>query len=202
MSKRIIIVVVVAVAVLATGMVVDTASGGNIPINWRISGTLIYGPLFSTSTFDSPVGVIIDGVAKGAPGSAVLKVVAIPGAMVDPNPTTPHCGVFPEIPYVSNDVVVIFEDQSMLFATLDEGYVCLGPVDAVFEVTIVGGTGKYTPSTSGYWKGTFKAIPFNNSGIIFAETGTIGPGNLPVIVFKPKGNWCETRTRSHRLRSS
>jgi hypothetical protein len=74
---------------------------------------------------------------------------------------------------VKNDAVVTFEDQSMLFAILEDGYLCIGNVPAVFELNIIGGTGKYSNVTGGRWTGTFFTIPFGASGSFFAETGSI-----------------------------
>jgi hypothetical protein len=179
MSRRTVLVVMVAVAVLATGTVADTASGGGdhhsgkIPINWKVSGTFIYVQFVSPDPPSSPVGILIDGVGRGASGEAVIKVVGIPGIMIIPSPTTPHCDIYPEIPYVHSDAIFTFGDQSMLFATLDEGYACLGPLPAVFKLDIIGGTGKYMNVTGGSTTGTFVAQPVGSSGILWAETGTI-----------------------------
>ena len=168
MSKKVLIVILLTATVLATGIVADTAYSGSIPINFRVSGTFIY---VHFPTVDR-VGILIDIVAKGAPGNAVAKVVGIPGAIL--LPPNPYCGEgITAQEYDFDDMVITFKDQSMLFATLDYGYVCFGPPPAVFVMDITGGTGKYKNVTGGSLTGTFDAQPVGNSGILYAETGTI-----------------------------
>ena len=78
---------------------------------------------------------------------------------------------------LKNDFVATFEDQSMLFPTLDPdpnkgGYVCQGPLPVVFNMIITGGTGRFEV-TEGYFKGTFNAYSIGPPGALLAKTGTI-----------------------------
>lgn len=172
MAKRILIVVVVAVAVIATSIVPDTAYSGRIPINWKVSGTFSYHQFFSPISQAFEVGILIDIIAKGAPGDAVAKMVGIPGRRI--SAPSPNCGDLEEIPFLGNDMVVTFEDQSMLFAILKpgKGYLCIGQEPAVFVLDIVGGTGEYEGVT-GTLTSTFMGQQGGTSGILWAKTGTI-----------------------------
>lgn len=172
MAKRIVIVVVVVVAVLATGIVTDTAYGGSIPINWKVSGVISYVQFFPPITQTPEIGILIDVVAKGAPGDAVAKVVGIPGRRI--SAPSPNCKDLDEIPFLENDMVVTFEDQSMLFAMLKpgKGYICIGEDPAVFVLDIIGGTGEYEGVT-GTLTSTFMGQQVGTSGILWAKTGTI-----------------------------
>ena len=172
MAKRIPIVVLVVVAVLAIGIVTDTAYSGSIPVNWKVSGVISYVQFFPPVAQPPDVGILIDIVAKGAPADAVAKVVGIPGRRI--SGPSPNCGDLEEIPFLENDMVVTFEDQSMLFAILKpgKGYICIGQEPAVFVLDIVGGTGEYEGAT-GTLTSTFMGQQVGTSGILWAQTGTI-----------------------------
>lgn len=175
MSKRGWFVILLAVSILATGVVNKSAYAGSKLINWRVVGT--YSNVYFADPTDSYAlkhGIMIDIVAKGPPGDAIAKVVGIPGAYI-PAPN-PHCvsdsTFYDAIEYEFDDMVVTFNDQSMLFAALDYGYACLGPMPSTFHLNIVGGTGKYEGAT-GYLAGTFVGGPVSASGILWWETGSI-----------------------------
>ena len=173
MSKRILIVVVAVVAVVATGMASDTAYGGNIPINWKVSGTIANVNFYpSTNPADPQPGLLIQAAVKGSPGNGQFTITSI----ADPfNPSLTECGGGPGQTFAHNDMVVTLDELSMIFAKLDEGWVCFNAdytVSAEAHMIITGGTGKYE-GASGYFTGTFEGLSVGTSGFLAAETGTI-----------------------------
>jgi len=187
MSRRALLVVVTAAAVLASGFVVVTNSEGfwrggfwrhrgEIPINWRVAGTIAYVELAPLPDPSKTVpGIIIDIVAKGAPGKAKIKVIGIAdGIIQDPDL---DCEGYPKLAFAEDDMVVTFEDQSMLFATMDttkKSFLCLQPPPqlALAHMIIFDGTGKYE-GAEGHLTGTFQGQQVGESGALGAETGTI-----------------------------
>jgi hypothetical protein len=164
-----------------TAIAADSAHSGSIPINWSVSGTLAYVQLaIPTQTgIDNTPGIMIQADLKGSPGKAHFTVISIgnePGYMPDDCPPgSEQTGVGQTFAY--NDMVITFEDLSMLFAKLgdDGGLVCFqkdGTVQAVANMTIIGGTGKHQDA-SGEFIGKFKGYPVGISGALAAETGTI-----------------------------
>jgi hypothetical protein len=182
MSKRILIVVVAVVAAfLASGFVGVTNSEGfrgggfwhrNIPINWKVSGTIVGLQLASPSPdgYSGP-GLMIDAFLKGAPGKAQFRVLA---ASTSPPEFIPEC-FGPGQYFDFDDMVVTFEDLSMLFAKQDPdnpGWNCFTEEPAVANMVITGGTGKYKDA-QGQYQGIFDGTTVGDSGALIAETGTI-----------------------------
>jgi hypothetical protein len=107
-------------------------------------------------------------------------VVGIPGELIFA--PTDACGNHFTLPFVNDDLVATFADQSMLFATPDRGWVSIfnpaavnEPVPpAVFHLEITGGTERYEGVT-GQLTGTFIGAPPgpNASGALLWETGRI-----------------------------
>lgn len=171
MSKRILIVVVAVVAVVAAGMSTDTASGGNIPIHWKVSGTIsnvIFYP--STNPAAPQPGLLIQAAVKGSPGNGQFTITSVanqPGYV-------PECNG-PGQTFAHNDMVITLDSLSMIFAKLQAGWLCFNPdytVSAEAHMTITGGTGKYEDA-SGHFTGTFEGQSIGTSGFLAAETGTI-----------------------------
>lgn len=181
MSRSIPIVAFAAVVVaLATGFVGVPDSSGGMPIHWKVVGSVVYTQFdIPTNSPTDPIafvpGVTIDIVAKGAPGDAQIKVVAVGDGVVD-DPTD-ECGVFPKLTVAEADMVAVFADQSMLFATIDKekgGFLCLEPPPTHDEnhMLIIGGTGRFTGAT-GNFVGQFLSEPVGASGALMVEQGTI-----------------------------
>ena len=171
MSKRILIVVVAVVAVVATGIATETAYGGNIPIHWKVSGTIanvIFYP--STNPTASQPGLLIQAAVKGSPGNGQFTITSVanqPGYV-------PECNG-PGQTFAHNDMVITLDSHSMIFAKLQAGWVCFNPdytVSAEAHMIITGGTGKYE-GASGHFMGTFEGQSVGTSGFLSAETGTI-----------------------------
>jgi len=184
MSRRTVLAVMVAVVVLASGFVgVTDSSGfmpyrgyGKAPIDWEVAGTIVIVQLPMTQAGPVP-GFLIDAFVKGAPGRARFRVVSVgQGAPI----YIPDCGEdvqqTPNGQYFAyNDMVITFEDQSMLFAKMDSAFSswsCFTGKPAVANMKITGGTGKYE-SAEGYFQGIFDTPFFGDSGALLAETGTI-----------------------------
>jgi len=182
MPKRIAVVFGVVVAVLATGVITDIAySGwhhrGSIPIDWRVSGTIVgikVEPLAPTG-YSGPA-FLIDAFLAGAPGRAQFRVLAAVGG---PPEIIPEClgdGVNPDGVYFAfDDMVIIFEDLSMLFAKMDpdlRGWQCFTGEPAVANMEIIGGTGRYQ-GARGEYQAIFGGYLFGDSQALIAEFGTI-----------------------------
>jgi len=173
MPKRILIVVILLIAVFATTIVADNAYSESIPVNWRVAGTVVPIPIPGAAP-DAQSAIMIQAFVKGAPGKAQFTVISTPS---DFNPNHPECGGGPGQNFSPNDMVITFEDLSMIFAKLDDtqgGWVCFGldGLTAVANMVVDGGTGKYE-GASGYFKGEFEGNQVGDSGLLSAETGTI-----------------------------
>ena len=183
MPKRVLIVVVAAAVILATNLAGVAYPGGfpgdgyrhhrrNIPIDWRVSGTIAYvqlAPLPDPSMIVP--GIMIQADLKGAPGKAHFTVISIGY----PPEELGACGGGLGQNFAHNDMVVTFEDLSMLFAELVDGYLCFtGPdtVEAWANMTITDGTGNYEDA-KGQFTGHFLGRMVGTSGALSAETGTI-----------------------------
>jgi hypothetical protein len=115
---------------------------------------------------------LIDAFLKGAPGKAQFRVLAATG---DNTPEfITECLGFGQF-FDFDDMVIIFEDLSMLFAKMDpvlHGWQCFTGEPAVANMEIIGGTGKYD-GAGGYFQGIFGGFTFEDSQALIAEFGTI-----------------------------
>jgi len=152
-------------------------------IDWNVSGTVAYVtfayPIDVPPFIQSQNGFLVNAVATGAPENVQFTVTGWTGPPSDPSSTSTECDPYPQLASLKNDFVATFADQSMIFATLDPdlgGYVCQGPIPAVFNMIITGGTGRFEGAT-GNFTGTFNAFPVgppvSSPGALLAETGTI-----------------------------
>jgi hypothetical protein len=176
MSKKAVSVVVAAV--LAFGLAGGAVAGNievAIPVNWRVAGTVVNVQVAPPAA--GPVaGFLIQALVKGSPGNAQFTVVGIPNSA--PAPLQQCNGGFGQT-FSPNDMVVIFDDLSMLFAELGEGggWICFpgaagDPVTAVANMIVTGGTGRFE-GTGGGFVGVFEGHSAGISGALSAETGTI-----------------------------
>ena len=180
MSRRTLLVVVMAAAILASGLMGVTNSegfghggfpwrhGGKTRINWEVSGTIVNAQLWFIPPVppdtepDPPVylpGILIDAYLKGAPGKAQFRVLA--AASAEGPVIIPEClgdGSNPDGQYFAfDDMVIIFEDLSMLFAKMNpdlKGWLCFTGAPAVANMEITGGTGRYKDA-GGQFQGIF-----------------------------------------------
>jgi len=178
MSRSNVLVVFVAVAVLAGGFVAVTESSGfmfhrgdgKTPIDWEVAGTIVIVQLPMTPAGPAP-GFLIDAFVKGAPGKARFRVLSVGQGVPTDIPECKGPGQY----FGSNDMVITFEDQSMLFARMDAAFSswsCFTGEPAVANMVITGGTGKYE-SAEGNFQGVFDTPFLGDSGALLAETGTI-----------------------------
>jgi len=174
MSKRILIVIVAVAAVVATGMATDTAYGGNIPIHWKVSGTIanvhFYLSTPTTNPLDAIPGLLIQASVKGSPGNGQFTITSV----ANPPTYLPECNG-PGLTFAHNDMVITLDSLSMIFAKLHAGWLCFNAdstVSAEAHMIITGGTGKYE-GASGYFTGNFEGQSVGTSGFLSAETGTI-----------------------------
>ncbi len=197
MSRKTLLVVVTVAAVLASGLVgvTDSEGGwhwrfrhhqGKTRINWEVSGTIVNAQLWfippvPPGTEPDPLvylpGILIDAYLKGAPGKAQFRVLA--AASAEGPVIIPEClgdGSNPDGQYFAfDDMVIIFEDLSMLFAKMNpdlKGWLCFTGEPAVANMEITGGTGRYKDA-GGQFQGIFEGTPIGDSGALIAETGTI-----------------------------
>lgn len=184
MSRRTVLAVVTAVALLASGFVGITDSSGfmfhrgeqgRAPIDWEVAGTIVIVQLPLTAAGPVP-GFLIDAFVKGAQGKAQFRVLAVGESAPA---YIPECGEDTQAPngqyFAFNDMVITFEDQSMLFAKKSDDFSswsCFTGKPAVANMKITGGTGRYE-SAEGYFQGVFHTPFFGDSGALLAETGTI-----------------------------
>jgi len=184
MPKRVLIVVIAAAVILTTNLAGVADSGGfrgdgyrhhpkNIPIDWKVSGTIVAVQVTSPSpTGYSGPAFMIDAFLKGAPGRAQFRVLA--AAIPAPPVEIMEC-LGPGQYFKFDDMVIIFEDQSMLFAKMNpilQGWQCFTGEPAVANMEIVGGTGKYE-GARGEFQGMFWGFTFEDSEALIAEWGTI-----------------------------
>jgi len=183
MSRKTLLVVVTVAAVLASGLVgvTDSEGGwhwgfrhhqGKTRINWEVSGTIVGVQVESPSpTGYSGSGLLIDAFLKGAPGKAQFRVLA---ASTSPPEDIPECFGFGQY-FDFDDMVITFEDLSMIFAKMDpdlRGWSCFTGEPAVANMVITGGTGRYKDA-QGQYQGIFEGFGIGDSGALVAETGTI-----------------------------
>jgi len=171
MSKRILIVVVAVVAAVATGMATDTVYGGNIPVHWKVSGTIANVNFYLSNAPLTPLpGLLIQAAVKGSPGNGQFTITSV----ANPPEFVTECNGG-GLTFAHNDMVVTLDSLSMIFAKLQAGWLCFnidGTVSAEAHMIITGGTGKYE-GASGYFTGNFVGQSVGTSGFLTAETGTI-----------------------------
>lgn len=147
-------------------------------IDWNVSGTIVGVQVASPSpTGYSGPALLIDAFLKGAPENAQFRVLA--AAAEGPPDVIPEClgdGINPDGQYFAfDDMVIIFEDLSMIFAKMNpdlKGWSCFTGEPAVANMEIIGGTGRYEDA-QGHFQGIFGGMTFEDSQALIAEFGTI-----------------------------
>ena len=120
---------------------------------------------------------------KGAPGAANARGVGWVGPPLpyaelpldnlcnDLSGYSPYSGA----PFEEFQMTINFNDGSMLFANLADGYICFSPSIAVGTYSIAGGTGRFEDA-SGYIYVEINAYRFAEEGhpsLVTAETGVL-----------------------------
>lgn len=163
-------------------------------INWRIAGTIVQSiEVFDPLDPDTSVGFysLINLTARGAPGSAKItllsRVTETPPPIPDPDPDPFLCAdgyVGPVAYFDKNDMVAIFPDQSLLFASIDDtkhAILCIGVVPETtagttyfkIKMNVKGGTGRFERVSGGTFIGEGNGYPVNSETTLAGENGTI-----------------------------
>lgn len=181
MSKRLLIVIVLMVAVLtAAGITAVAGQGSNVEINQKIVGSIFSGIEVTTGQGNSVTEnrALLNLYAKGAPGSANIEAVggAIPAAVAS---GLCPAGTNLELTFVDAGFVETFNDHSMLFYAIDnspdaDNALCVHfdglPSTGVFDYVITGGTGRFEGAAG---SATVEITSWSVTQELSAETGTI-----------------------------
>ena len=137
------------------GLIQNAAANNTMKVNWRIAGTLVNGvEVMNPFIFETLPHALIHVQAKGAPGRAKIRILsrAVLSFELADN-LFGDCLTSGGLLFLveQTDFVATFRDLSMLLATLDIGAICLDPntgeSDAVIDMIITGGTGRFAGAT-------------------------------------------------------
>ena len=181
MKKRVLLISIILILIMAVGVSAISAQEKTQPINWKLTGAIM-------SLSDSEgvsLGSIFDVYLKGAPGAAQARGLGFSGPPVDKE-KLPEGNTCTNIPgpdgvlFLEAQMTVHFEDGSMLFANAAQGgYVCFVPSFAYVPYDFAGGTGRFEGAT-GSVLFEIDAFRFNGDGkraLVTGETGT-GTGEI------------------------
>ena len=167
----------------------DAIAQGNEDVDWQIVGTivqllnvdsLVFGPAEQGSS-------LINISAEGLPDDAKITLLSISEECVGDPPFPCEDGYVPGYCFTKNDMIAIFPDQILLFASIhsEGGVLCLkinpdsgSPEGTYFKVrmNITGGTGMYDGASgvlTGEGHGYFIQNPPDNDLTLLAENGRI-----------------------------
>jgi hypothetical protein len=195
-KKLLILSLSIAVLFVLSAPITPANAGGKIiKVNWKIAGTivqlvdvesLLYGPLLGPRS-------LINLSAEGSPGPAKITLLSV---LEQPCSSAPpfQCESGYDIPgacFTKNDMVAIFPDQSLLFASIDSvgGVLCLNipvalPEDGTYfkvKMNVTGGTGRFEGASSGeligeghgYFIENPTGDPIDNDLTLVGENGKI-----------------------------
>lgn len=204
-KKLLILSLSIAVLFIITGCSSDSnaivpaaiAQANNEEVDWEIVGTIVqlidveslfFGPLEDRHS-------LMHLSAEGLPDSAAITLLSISKACPDVLPFPCEDGYFPGACFTKNDMVAIFPDQSLLFASIHEdgGVLCLKfnpvtelPEDGTYfkiRMNVTGGTGEFDGASgvlTGEGHSYFIKNPPDNDLTLLGENGTItGTIDLP-----------------------
>jgi len=156
-------------------------------VNWRIAGTIVQFIDISKPIQDPPylelVGPhsLINLTAYGPPGPA--KITLLSSSTGAGSSCNCYEGYFPIAYFDKNDMVAMFPDQSLLFASIDKvegGILCIAADEKTtyFEVkmNVTGGTGRFKRASGGVLTGKgngFFIDPGNSDNTLVGENGRI-----------------------------
>ena len=167
-------------------------AGGKRNINWRIAGTIVQ--LIEVTSPDpegdpdyGSVGPhsLINLTARGAPGSAKITLLSRTTETPPPDPDPFPCAAGYAFPlyFDKNDMVAIFFDQSLLFASIDEekgGILCFGITPETAGTTyfkvkmnVTGGKGRFERASGGALIAKGNGYPVGPDATLAGENGTI-----------------------------
>jgi hypothetical protein len=166
MKKKLFILSLSIAVLFLLSVSISSVNAGNksMEVNWKIAGTIvqlidvespIFGPLGPHS--------LINLSAQGSPGPAKITLLSVSEPCASP-PFPCESGYdIPGACFSKNDMVAIFPDQSLLFASIDSvgGVLCLNipdvlPEDGTYfkvQMNVTGGTGRFEGASSGVLTG-------------------------------------------------
>ena len=154
-------------------------------VNWRIAGTIVQ--LLDITSPVPGVGdvgphALIKLTAHGSPGSAEITLLSRPTGSITSSFSCAAGYDFP-IYFDKNDMVAIFPDQSLLFASIDEtdwGILCFGITPETAGTTyfkvkmnVTGGTGRFEGASEGVLIGEGNGYPVSPDATLAGENGTL-----------------------------
>ena len=167
-------------------------------VNWRIAGTIVQNiDVTSPNPYYIPPGYthpfvpfprsLISLTARGAPGSA--KITLLSRSTLDSPANCVDCfecaeGYADPVYFDKNDMVAIFPDQSLLFASIDDvegGILCFGIFGTetfgttYFKVkmNVTGGKGRFERASGGALIAKGNGYPVGPDATLAGENGTI-----------------------------
>ena len=159
-------------------------------INWRIAGTIVQlievaSPNPEGAPHYGEVGPhsLINLTAYGSPGSAKITLLSRSTGSSS-SFSCPNDEEYIPISYFDkNDMVAIFPDQSLLFASIDEttgGILCFafqgeaaGTTYFKVKMNVTGGTGRFERVSGGVFIGEGNGYPVSLDSTLAGENGTI-----------------------------
>jgi hypothetical protein len=179
MKKKALLISVILILVAAISVSVISAKEKTQPINWDLTGSIM-------NLGDA--GSQFDVNLKGAPGDANARGLGFAGLPAEKGdlPDDNVCVDLPNspdgVPFVEAQMIVHFNDGSMLFGNAAEGgYVCFVPSFAYVPYNFAGGTGRFEGAT-GYVLFEINAHNFNEEGKGMLVTGETGTGTGEIIL--------------------
>ena len=159
-------------------------------INWRIAGTIVQlievaSPNPEGAPHYGEVGPhsLINLTARGAPGSAKITMLSRSTDIPPAEPFDCAVGYYYPLYFDKNDMVAIFFDQSLLFASIDEekgGILCFGITPETagttyfkIKMNVTGGKGKFERVSGGVFIGEGNGYPVFPDATLAGENGTI-----------------------------
>jgi len=154
-------------------------------INWRIAGTIVQlievlDPLDPTNSLGPHS--LINLTARGRPGPAKITLLSRIG---DPPGEPFDCADGYDFPlyFDKNDMVAVFFDQSLLFASIDDtkgGILCFGITPETggttyfkIKMNVTGGKGRFKRASGGVIIGEGNGYPVSLDSTLAGENGTV-----------------------------
>jgi len=186
MWKKLLILSLSIVMFLVITVPVD-AGDKSVNVNWQITGTIVQtidvtSPNPSYPIQDPVPYSLINLTANGSPGPA--KITLLSKTTPDPPENCVDCfecadGYGYPVYFDKNDMVAIFPDQSLLFASIDEvegGILCVSMTGTTYfkvKMNVISGTGRFEEASEGTLIGEGNGYPVGFDSILAGEIGTI-----------------------------
>lgn len=167
------------------------AGNKSVNVNWQITGTIVQtidvtSPNPSYPIQDPVPYSLINLTADGSPGPA--KITLLSKSTIYPPPCDDDVDIdcfecadgygYP-VYFDKNDMVAIFPDQSLLFASIDEeigGILCFSMTGTTYfkvQMNVISGTGRFEGVSEGTLIGEGNGYPVGFDSILAGEIGKI-----------------------------